>query len=204
MNAHTAALSNAADTGPDTVVTIVDTLDDMATDRTSIPFGDVVETIGAQGFGPLLLGLAALLVLPFGMIPGVGGAIGLIMAVIGIQIMRGRRGVWLPGFIRRRRMPARHLRRACSFLRPRMQWLSHRLRPRATPLAEGSVSLRIIALLLILLGLSMTVLGAIPILPPLMGIPVLFFALGLTTRDGAAVALGYLLLLPAIYVATTM
>ena len=85
-----------------------------------------------------------------------------------------------------------------------MQWLSHRLRPRATPLAEGSVSLRIIALLLILLGLSMTVLGAIPILPPLMGIPVLFFALGLTTRDGAAVALGYLLLLPAIYVATTM
>ena len=50
----------------------------------------------------------------------------------------------------------------------------------------------------------MTVLGAIPILPPLMGIPVLFFALGLTTRDGAAVALGYLLLLPAIYVATTM
>ncbi|MEQ9285239.1 MAG: exopolysaccharide biosynthesis protein, partial [Marinovum algicola] len=103
MNAHTAALSNAADTGPDTVVTIVDTLDDMAADRTSIPFGDVVETIGAQGFGPLLLGLAALLVLPFGMIPGVGGAIGLIMAVIGIPIMRGRRGVWLPGFIRRRR-----------------------------------------------------------------------------------------------------
>ena len=61
MNAHTAALSDAADTGPDTVVTIVDTLDDMAAERTSIPFGDVVETIGAQGFGPLLLGLAALL-----------------------------------------------------------------------------------------------------------------------------------------------
>ncbi|MEQ8292191.1 MAG: exopolysaccharide biosynthesis protein [Roseovarius sp.] len=202
MHAQTA--KNAADRGSDTVVTIVDTLDDMTRDRDSIPFGDMVEAIGAQGYGPLLLGLSALLVLPFGMIPGVGGAIGLVMAVIGVQILRGRRGLWLPGFIRRREMPARLLHRACSFLRPRMQWLRRHLRPRATTVAEGSVSLRIIAVLLILMGLSMTVLGAIPILPPLMGIPVLFFALGLTTRDGMAVALGYLLLLPPAYVATTM
>lgn len=203
MTAH-AATQSPADHGPETVVTIVDKLDDLATDRDSIAFGDMVDTIGAQGFGPLLLGLAALLVLPFGMIPGVGGAIGLVMAVIGIQIMRGRRGLWLPGFIRRRDMPARHLRRACNVLRPRMAWLSRRLRPRATFLAEGSVSLRLIAALLILMGLSMAVLGAIPILPPLMGIPVLFFALGLTTRDGAAVILGYLLLLPPLYVISTL
>lgn len=204
MTAHAATPDQPARTGPDTVVTIVDTLDDLTDGQQTVTFGEVVDTIGARGFGPLLLGLAVLLVLPFGMIPGVGGAIGLIMALIGIQIMRGRRGLWLPRAIRQRRFAARHLHRACTFLRPRMEWLRRRVQPRLTFLAQGPVSLRIIATVLILTGLSMTVLGAIPILPPLMGIPVLFFALGLTTRDGAAVALGYLLLLPPIYVATTM
>jgi hypothetical protein len=186
--------------GPDEVVTIVDLLDELAQGRAAVTFGEIVETLGARGFGPLLLALAVLLVLPIGMIPGVGGAVGLVMAVIGVQILRGGRGLWLPTAVRDRSLPSERLHSACLFLRPRMQWLRRHLRPRVLALAEGAVSLRLIAVLLVCAGLVMAVMGAIPILPPLMGIPVLFFALGLTTRDGAAVALGYLLLVPPVVV----
>jgi hypothetical protein len=189
--------------GAEAVVTIVDALAGLADGRDSVAFGDLVETLGARGFGPLLLALAALLVPPVGMIPGVGGAIGLVMVGIGVQILRGGSGPWLPGPIRRRRLPAHRLRGACTALRPGMLWVRRRLRPRLTPLAEGAVSLRLIAVLLICTGLAMAVFGAIPVLPPLLGLPVLFFALGLTTRDGAAVALGYLALLPPLAVLGT-
>ena len=178
------------------VVTIVDMLDDLAETRAQVSFGEIVDTLGAQGFGPLLLALAALLILPIGMIPGVGGVVGLATAAIGVQILRGRSGLWLPGPLRRRTLPSAHLKRACQVLRPRMLWLRQRLRPRVTVLAEGPISLRVIAVFLILAGFVMAALGAIPILPPLLGLPVLCFALGLTARDGAAVAAGYALLLP--------
>ncbi|KAA9009719.1 exopolysaccharide biosynthesis protein [Histidinibacterium aquaticum] len=186
--------------GPEQVDDIVSTLDDLARENDEVSFGDIVETLGAKGYGPLLLALAALMVLPVGMIPGVGGAIGLVMAVIGLQTLRGRTGLWLPKTIRDRCIGAQRIRGAADRLRPAARWLRKRLKPRLVILAEGRVSLTVIALLLIALGLSMTVLGAIPVLVPLAGLPVLFFALGTVARDGAAVAAGYLLLIPPLWV----
>jgi hypothetical protein len=193
----------AAPNGPHTVVTVVDELQQLAADRPEVEFGEIVDTLGSRGFGPLLLALAAVLLLPIGMIPGVGGAVGLVTVAIGVQLLRGRSGLWLPRAVRRRALPAARLDRATRALRPAMLWLRRRLRPRATALAEGAVSLRVMALALVAAGLLMAVFGAIPVLPPLLGVPVLFFALGLTTRDGAAVGLGYLLLAPPVLVAVT-
>ncbi len=195
MTTQASVRDKAVGDGPQTVVTIVDMLDDLGAGRDVVSFGKIIDTLGARGFGPLLFGLAVLLVLPIGMIPGVGGAIGVVMAVIGVQMLRGRGRVWLPRFIRRRCLSAQRLKHASDLLRPRMEWLRRHTHQRLTPLAEGGLSLRVIAALLILAGLGMAIFGAIPILPPLMGASVLFFALGLTTRDGAAVVLGYLLVL---------
>jgi len=187
--------------GPGEIDDIFDRLDRLCEARDSVEFGRIVSTLGARGYAPLLLGLSAILVLPIGMVPGVGGAVGFVMALIGLQVMRGKSGLWVPGILRTRRIPARRLQRWIESLRPLSRWLGRRLSPRLTPLAEGHASLTGISAILIVAGLSMSALGFIPIIAPLIGLPMLFFALGVVSRDGRAVLAGYLLMLPPVVAA---
>ena len=177
---------------------VVGLLDRLAQGRQEVTVGEVADTVGAHGHGPLLLMMSGLLLLPLGMIPGVGGALGLLMAMVGVQMLRGGTGVWLPGPVRRRGLPAGRLRGACDRLRPAMRRVGRLLRPRLHVLAAHPVSLSVIAAILILGGLGLAVAGAIPILAPLVGLPLLFFALGLTAGDGRFVAGGYLMVLPPV------
>ncbi|MBE3639763.1 exopolysaccharide biosynthesis protein [Mangrovicoccus algicola] len=177
--------------GPAAVPELVDRLDDLASDCDEVPLGRLIEEIGAQGHAPLLMIVAALMILPLGMIPGIGGALGLIAAAIGLQMLLGRHGVWTPGFIRRRSLPAGKLRGAVDRMRPPARWLRRRLHIRLEALSSGRVSLSLIALVLIAAGGSLVVLGAIPIATPLMGLPIAIFALGILSRDGVVVAVGW-------------
>ncbi|MEY8842027.1 exopolysaccharide biosynthesis protein, partial [Cribrihabitans sp. XS_ASV171] len=68
MTSEASLRDKAVGDGPQTVVTIVDMLDDLGAGRDAVSFGEMVDTLGARGFGPLLFGLALLLVLPIGMI----------------------------------------------------------------------------------------------------------------------------------------
>lgn len=58
-------------------------------------------------------------------------------------------------------------------------------------LVRGTLSLTIIAMILLLTGGSLLVLGAIPVAAPLIGLPIGLFALGILARDGVVVAVGY-------------
>lgn len=173
---------------------LLDRLERLTRNREQVRFGDIVTTIGAQGHAPLLLVAALLMILPIGMVPGIGGALGLLVAVIGAQMLRGHRGIWLPGFIRRRNVPADRLSTGIRWLRPKMGWLRRRLHIRLEFLSNSRASLNIIALVLILAGLSLIVLGAVPVTVPLTGFPIAVFAFGILARDGAVVAVGYVML----------
>lgn len=173
---------------------LLDRLDRLTWHREQVRFDEIVTTIGAQGHAPLLLVAAVLMILPIGMVPGIGGALGLLVAVIGAQMLRGHRGIWLPGFIRRRSVPAERLNTGLTWLRPKMVWLCRHLRIRLEFLSGSRASLNIIALVLILAGLSLIVLGAVPVTVPLTGLPVAVFAFGILARDGAVVAVGYVML----------
>lgn len=192
-----AAPSSRVQPGPKALPRMVTRLRDLARDGASddcISIGHLARTIGAQGHAPLLMVVALFMILPVGMIPGIGGALGVLVAVIGLQILRGRRGVWLPGFIARREIPASHIARAADRIEPFANWLRHRLCVRWEAVASGSVSLGVIAVLLILAGGSLLVLGAVPVAAPLVGLPVAVFAVGILGRDGVVVAAGYVLI----------
>ena len=53
----------------------------------------------------------------------------------------------------------------------------------------------LVAVILILGGASLLVLGAIPVATPLIGLPVAVYAFGILARDGAVVAAGHVLVL---------
>jgi hypothetical protein len=177
---------------------VLDDLEHLANGSETVAFGDIVDTLGARGFGPLLLILALFLLVPVGAIPGVPAAIGLVVALIGMQVVRGHRGLWLPDRVRRVSLTADRVTQAAHMLRPRLRWLGRFLHRRLAILAEGRLSVMAIGAVLIAVGLAMIVAGFVPLLPILLALPVLVFALGLTMRDGLLVLLGYAGLVPAL------
>ncbi|WP_038650020.1 exopolysaccharide biosynthesis protein [Roseicyclus elongatus] len=193
---------NAADQhGAGALNGVLDDLGRLAEGRTTVAFGDIVSTLGARGFGPLLLILSLFLMVPVGAIPGVPAAVGLVVIGIGAQVARGRKGLWLPQRVNRLRIEGQRVTQAIAVLRPRLQWLGRVLHRRLPLLAEGRLSLMTIGLVLICLGIAMVIIGFVPLLPLLLALPALVFGIGLTMRDGVVVLLGHAGLIPAVIVA---
>lgn len=193
-NAFGAKTSGPNASGPRALPRLIDRLDRLAAERDEISLDNLVQEIGIHGHAPLLMVVALLMILPLGMIPGVGGALGLIAALIGLQMLIGGQRVALPGFIGRRKIPSDRLRKFLARIRPTTLRMSLILKVRLEPLAVSRPAVTLIGLALIVAGLSLLIIGAIPVATPLLGLPVAIFSVGLLTRDGMAVAGGWILL----------
>lgn len=190
--------------GPEEVPRLVSRLRQLAGDQREVTVGDIVDAFGPQGHAPLLMIVAVLMILPVGMIPGVGGALGLLTAAIGVQMIAGRKGVWLPGFMRRRGVSADRIDGIARAVHPTSRFLSRHLDERMEWLASGRSSLTIIAGVLIVAGASLVIVGTIPVAVPLVGLPIAIFAIGILARDGAVVAAGYVLIVGVAVALTVM
>ncbi|MBV0911453.1 exopolysaccharide biosynthesis protein [Rhodobacteraceae bacterium ASV31] len=156
-------------------------------------FGDLVDRIGSRGFGPLLIFCAAIVMLPTGAIPGVPALAGGAIIVIAVQLLVGSGRPWLPSRLRRLTLSERKLDAAIEKGRPAARFIGAFVSPRAGALASGPVSLRVAALALLMAGLLLIPLGFVPLVPFLMGVPVLVIGMAMTARDGAAMVVGLLL-----------
>ena len=163
--------------------TVLAELDDPG--GTAAPtLGEIIDRTAHAGFG-FLCAFLALVSIPFF---GLSAPFGLAVAVLGAQMLVGRRQPWLPGFLRRRRIPARALRWLSGKLARFTARLERLVRPRLSFLASGP-----------LMGLSLIVQGiglALPIPIPgsnwLFVVPILIYAIGLLEADGALVVVGHM------------
>jgi hypothetical protein len=119
-------------------------------------------------------GIVMLLIALVGLVPGVASVAGLLLAVPAIQMMLGRPGPVLPGFIARRRLSTRRLRRLIARLVPVLRRLERAVRPRWTTPFEATK--RVLGGVILLL--SATLLAPIPVsqVPPLLAIMLLAVA----------------------------
>ncbi|MBL3566327.1 exopolysaccharide biosynthesis protein [Rhodovulum sulfidophilum] len=168
----------------------------LANDRISI--ADLVEALGARGFGPLLVMLSAFLILPVGMLPGLPGVVAIFMILIGRRMMTGETTLWLPARLRRVHISGHVLAVSVARAQPAALWLRPLLTPRLVALIEGRIATRLIALILIGTGVLIFLLGFIPGLPFVLSLHVLMLGLALSTRDGLVAALAYALMGPEI------
>jgi len=177
---------------------LLDKLDHASANTATVSFGEVLEIIGAQGFGPLLAVLAAFLILPSGMIPGMPAVIAVVLAFIAFEIVLGNHRLRLPIWVKARPVPARTVAAFVRGLRPLARRAGRVLRPRLTIFATGRTALLLVAAVLSVTALMLFFLGFLPGMPLLLAIPVLLMGLGLSTRDGAVLLAGLILfLLPA-------
>lgn len=175
---------------------MLDDLSALTEAHEKITLGQVVDCIGSRGFGPLLMVLSIFLILPVGMIPGVPGAVGIVTGLIGGLLLVGASRLNLPDRVARISFGAKHLHAAVEWGRPYTHWLRRVTRPRLQVLVRGWLPLTLIALILIATGMLIFFIGFIPGLPFLMAIHVLFFGIGMATRDGAMTLVGFVLLTP--------
>ena len=150
----------------------------------AVSIGLLQQVAGSRAAGPILLLPALLVVSPLSIIPGVPSLVGLHTVVVAGQIVIGRDSIWLPNWLNRRTLPARHAEKLMGFLLPVSRFADGLSRRRLLPLT-GSLARRLGAAVCVAMGAVMPLLEFIPLSSTVAASVIAVFALSLTARDGA-------------------
>lgn len=153
---------------------------------TSVSVGDLLDTFGDRAFGALMFVFAAPLVLP--MPPGVSAILGAPLIFITAQWTMGRKTLWLPKAVLASTMSMNDFRSLVGKLKPHLNRLERRLRPRLT-FMYNPVGDRLVGALCFVL--SLIVFLPIPFGNMLPSFAIAAFAMGGAERDGVAAVIGW-------------
>ncbi|MGY6549134.1 MAG: exopolysaccharide biosynthesis protein [Roseinatronobacter sp.] len=139
---------------------------------------------------PVFLLLPALiLVTPISGIPGLSSLGGLVILLVALQILLGRRAIWLPGFILRRRLSVDRLRWALDKLARPAAFIDRKARTRAAWAVQFPLW-HLALMLCMLCGMLMPALELIPFSATTLAMVVTILASALLVRDGVLLMLG--------------
>ncbi|HMG21340.1 MAG TPA: exopolysaccharide biosynthesis protein, partial [Kofleriaceae bacterium] len=119
---------------------------------------------------------------------GLSTPFGLAIALLGGQLMIGRRQPWLPARARRRPLTMTMLDRVLRLLARRTRWLTRLSRRRWEPVIQP----RVIGLGIVVLALGLALPLPIPLSNLVFLIPLFMYSIGVLERDGAWIVLGHL------------
>ncbi|MDP4538493.1 exopolysaccharide biosynthesis protein [Qipengyuania sp. DY56-A-20] len=172
---------------------VLDQLESVAGGE-SIRVGEVVEHLGRKSFASLMLVFALISTSPASGIPGITATVAFLVFILAVQLIIGRKCVWLPGFVVRRSMSTAKLCKGVGWLRKPVHFVERFLRPRFTFLLHRPWILLPLVLILAL-TMVMPLLEAIPTSGSIASAVIALFAAALLTRDGALVLVSLALLL---------
>ena len=181
---------------------LLKTLDTVLDDNDgdTVRFGDLVHRVEERGYGPLIAFLAAFVALPTGAIPGVPALIGVMLILLGGQMLIGSR-LWFPSKLEDIEIETEKVHNAIEKARPWAERLESFVTNRLSALCTGPVSKRLTALCIVGCGAIMVPLGFVPFAPLVLGLSALVLGIGITARDGVWVAAGYALFVAGAFVA---
>jgi hypothetical protein len=163
---------------------LLDQIDDLPGRKVAV--ADIVTAFGDRAFGALMFVFAAPLVLP--MPPGVSALLGAPLIFITGQWMLGRKTLWLPKALLDRNISKNDFRSLSQKLKPYLEKLERRLRPRLT-FMYNPFGDRLVGLLCFLLALIVFL--PIPFGNMLPSLAIAAFAIGGAERDGLAAIFGW-------------
>ncbi|MES2814166.1 MAG: exopolysaccharide biosynthesis protein [Pseudomonadota bacterium] len=146
---------------------------------------EVVEAFGDRGIGALILVLALMALFPWP--PGGKAVFAAPIILLAIELAVQMNEVWLPKWLLKAPVSRAAYRKATSRLIRPIRFVENLTRPRLT-LFTGPVSEVVIGITCVLLAMMMAL--PIPFGDMLPGLALIFFALGIMQKDGAAVLLG--------------
>lgn len=160
-----------------------------------VAVGVVVDRLEGHGLALLLLMLGIPALVPSPGVP-IGIPTGVLLCLVALPMMAGRRDVWLPGWLARRDLAVETVRGWVSRALPWIERAERRLRPLRMHRLTGRGWVRGLGALVFLHGVLIAL--PIPLGNFLPGVAVILFGLGLLARDGGAVLAGLGLSLAAV------
>jgi len=152
----------------------------------TITLGDFIDPLGERAFGFLVLALALPNFIPVPI--GVGGVMGVLVILIGLQMLFGLEHPWLPNALRRRGLARTSVERFVKRVTPLLRWLERLCRPRWESLARHPLH-RVSGFLLVLTGFALAL--PIPFTNYPFGLLLVAFAVALIERDGVVLAIAW-------------
>ncbi len=175
---------------PHSIGDILDRLRDLAEERDAVRISDVVESMGTRSYGPFLLVPALLEITPIGGIPGVPTFFAIIIAIFAVQIVFGRKHLWLPGFIGRQSVSSQKVTDAADKLRGFAKTMDRLFHGRMVWLTRG-IAPRLTALVILVLCATVPPLELVPFASTAPMAVIAAFGLALLVGDGLLMALAF-------------
>lgn len=162
-------------------------------DNGKVSIGDLMDLYGTRSFGPIfvLLGLVAILP-PMGAIPGVPAAVGVVILLFSVQMLFGRKHIWLPGFIRDLSIKGNKVTKAEKKAKPTLSFIDKMITERLSFLTSGPAEYGA-AIMVSLMALVMIPLELVPFAVAAPGAAITMVGVALLAKDGALMLLAYLL-----------
>jgi hypothetical protein len=155
----------------------------------TITFKDLVDRLGNQAFGIIVVLFALPSTLPLSIIPGFSFVFGLPILVIAAHLIIGKETLWLPQFLAMKEINPRRLGLIIKKTIPYLKQLERILKPRWLFLASKGME-RLHGLMLLILSILMAL--PIPFSNMVIALLIIFLGLGLAEKDGVMITLTYL------------
>lgn len=151
----------------------------------NITVHDIREQIGERSFGPFLIIPAVIEISPIGGIPGVPTAIAIVISLFAVQILFGRKHLWLPQILERQALDGQKLKKGLGKLSSISCYCEKFFRPRMKRLTAPPY-LQCLAMVVMLLCVSVPPLELIPFASTVPMLAVIMVGVALLMRDGLA------------------
>ncbi len=139
---------------------------------------------------PIVLAIALVLVSPLSGIPGLPTISAIIILLVVGQALARRRHLWLPAFLRDRRLRSDRMIKSIAHMRRPAHWIDRHSHPRLRILTSGP--LRLVTLLACtVVPMIWPFLELLPFVTSIGAGAVALMSFGLLTRDGLYVLWGY-------------
>jgi len=144
--------------------------------QSEVTLRTLTDRLGDRTFGLLLIIVASLSIIPF-----VSIVTGLLISLLGMQMVMGVTRAWLPRTVLDRRLPKEGVQLALRTFEPRVRAFERYVRPRLQ-FTEAFIVDRVIGAMIVVLGIVIAL--PIPFANMIPALVVIVMGLGLTERDG--------------------
>jgi len=174
------------DDTPQTLSALLEKLEQAGRSGDQISIEDMLQATGHRSFGALLLVPGLLVFSPLSGIPGLPTFCAIMVSLIALQLLVGRKHFWLPGWLLHRRAPRSKFQSSIAFLKKPARFIDRLLRHRLTFLTKG-VAVYLNALLCLVIAAVMPPLELLPFGNSVAGATISIIGLGMMARDGAMI-----------------
>lgn len=167
---------------------VIDRLLEKTDGQDKVSLDCVFQAFSGRLYGPLMLLPSLALLTPLGGIPLMPIAIAIVLVLVAGQRVLGLEEPWVPRRMREKEIDREKMVGAFKKIRPVAKFVDTLIRPRLAVLVQGPME-RVIALAIVLVGLSVPVFGLVPLAAMIPGAAAVLLSLAVTARDGVLVLL---------------